>query len=236
MDSGAGFSLQYGRAHGVSINRQLTPVSAMWNLNLIRFLDFYLVFMFVMSIYRRLRQYHDVGKLVLAGPGRWPRLLELVKQHYGVFLTWRTAMPALLAGLLSVVQVLASRLFWPQAQLITGQLIDVWPALLAIAGIGLAMFSVDLYGLVGVGILDRAEMEKYFDQAEYWLRSKTAHVVRVFTFGRVNPRRMVADEVRKALLDVAQMLNTSLWWMTVQLGLRIAFGLSIWLTWALAFL
>ena len=128
--------------------------------------------------------------------------------------------------------MLASRLFWPQAQVLTGELVDVWPALVAIASIGLAMLAVDVYGMIDVGTLDRQEMEKYFDQAEYWLRSKTAHVVRVFTFGRINPRRMVADEVRKALVDVAQMLNTSLWWMTLQLGLRIAFGLSVWLTWA----
>ena len=39
-------------------------------------------------------------------------------------------------------------------------------------------------------------LEKYFDQAEYWLRPWTAPVVRVFTFGYINPRQMVATEVR----------------------------------------
>lgn len=204
----------------------------MWTINLIRFLDFYLVFMFIMGTYRRVRQYRDVGRLVLASPGRWPRLLELVKQHYGLFLTWSTIMPALLAGLLSIVQIVSSHSLWPQAQLTTDALVDAWPALIAIGPVGLTMLAVDIYGLLDVGTIDRQETEKYFDQAEYWLRSRTAHVVRVVTLGQINPRRMVADEVRKALMDVAQMLNTSLWWTIAQITLRVAFGLSIWLTWA----
>ena len=60
-----------------------------------------------------------------------------------------------------------------------------------------------------------------------------ATVLRVFTLGFVNPRRMVAVEVQKALLEASRMLNSTLWWVTVQVGLRIAFGLALWLTWAL---
>ena len=89
-----------------------------------------------------------------------------------------------------------------------------------------------MYFLIRVGSFDRAELEKYFDQAEYWLNSATAHVVKVFTFGYVNPRRMVADEVRKALVAAGNLLNTSLWWWNVQIALRFCFGLSLWLTWA----
>ena len=62
---------------------------------------------------------------------------------------------------------------------------------------------------------------------------KAAHVVRVVTFGYVNPHKMVAEEVRKALLAVSDMLNYTLWWMNLQVGLRFGFGLSLWLTWAL---
>ncbi len=98
--------------------------------------------------------------------------------------------------------------------------------------LGLAMVAVDLYGLVRIGQIDRPVMEQYFDQAEYWLRSPASSVVNVVTFGFVNPRRMVADEVRKALVDASGMLNTTLWWVNVQVALRIAFGLTLWLTWA----
>jgi hypothetical protein len=98
--------------------------------------------------------------------------------------------------------------------------------------LGLAMFGVDLYTLMRVGAIPRSEMEKYFDQAEYWLRSHAAHVVRVFTLGFVNPRKMVAEEVRKSLEGASNLLNTTLWWVNLQVGLRFSFGLSLWLTWA----
>ena len=64
------------------------------------------------------------------------------------------------------------------------------------------------------------------------LRSRTAHVVRVVSFGYINPRRVVAAEVEKALVEVGDMLNFTLWWVSLQIGLRIAFGMSLWLTWA----
>ena len=97
----------------------------------------------------------------------------------------------------------------------------------------LAIFDLDLNWLLRVAVIPPAEMENYFDQAEYWLRSKTAHVVRVFTLGYINPRKMVAEEVRKSLIDASNLLNSTLWWVNVQMGLRFSFGLSLWLTWAL---
>jgi hypothetical protein len=57
-------------------------------------------------------------------------------------------------------------------------------------------------------------------------------VVHVVTLGFVNPRKMVAEEVRKSLLDASNLLNTTLWWVNTQMALRISFGLSLWLTWA----
>jgi hypothetical protein len=87
------------------------------------------------------------------------------------------------------------------------------------------------YGVMAIGQFDRREMETYFDQAEYWLRSHTAHVVRIFTLGYINPRHMVGVEVRKALVEASQLLQVNLWWMTVQVGLRVAFGLALWGTW-----
>ena len=74
---------------------------------------------------------------------------------------------------------------------------------------------------------------RYFDEAEYWLRSWTAPVVHFFTFGRINPRQMVRVEVSKALVEASRLINVNLWWITAQTGLRIAYGLSLWLTWAL---
>jgi hypothetical protein len=208
-----------------------------WNLSLIHFLDFYFSFLFLAGTYRRFGQYQSIGKLALTCPGRWPRLLRLIHEHRTIFMTWTTVAPALLALALSIVQIIASRMVWPDAGrpptgLTVGSLVQHWPALLIVVPLGLAMFALDLNSLVRVGVIPHAEMEKYFDQAEYWLRSKTAHVVRVFTLGYINPRKMVAEEVRKALIDAGNLLNTTLWWVNLQMALRFSFGLSLWLTWA----
>jgi hypothetical protein len=212
-------------------------MSGLVSLSLIHVLDFYLMFVFFAGTIRRLDQYRHFLGLVCTVPGRWPKLLRLVQEHRTVLMTWATFLPALLALLLSLVQLLASRLVWPEAGeppdgLTVAAALEHWPALLAIVPLGVAMIGLDVYGFLVVGAIERAELEKYFDQAEYWLCSPSAHVVRVFTLGIVNPRRMVAAEVRKALEGASRMLNTTLWWVTVQLGVRIAFGLSLWLTWA----
>jgi uncharacterized protein (TIGR03000 family) len=202
------------------------------DLNLIRLFDFYLALAFLVSTFVRIRQYEAIVRLVRAVPGRWPRLFQLVRQHHTLFLTWSTALPALVALALSVVHTLACRLVWPHADLRLSDLVELWPVVPLLLLTGGAMIGLDVYFNVSVGAIDRPLLEKYFDQAEYWLRSWAAPVVRVFTFGRINPRKMVAVEVRKALEDASRLLNASLWWWSLQVGLRIAFGLSLWLTYA----
>jgi hypothetical protein len=204
----------------------------MWNLDLIHFFDFYLAVVFLASTYRRIGQYRAVAALAVAVPGRWPRLLQLLNQHRTILLTWSFALPTLLAFGLTALQWLASLYFWHQASLTVGEVMDkpwAWPFL---ATFGAAMVGVDLYCTVVVGEVDRAATEKYFDQAEYWLKSWKAPVVQFFTLGRINPRNMVSVEVQKALVEASRLINSSLWWVTAQLGLRIAFGLSMWLTYA----
>jgi hypothetical protein len=208
------------------------------NLSLIHFLDFYFMFVFLAGTVRRVGQYQSIGNLAVAGPRRWPKLLRLVREHRMVFFTWATAAPALLALGLSVIQLIASRMVWPDAGrppggLTVAKLGEHWAALAVVVPLGLAMLAFDVYALIRIGEIPRTEMEKYFDQAEYWLGSRTAHVVHVVTLGYINPRRMVADEVRKALVAAGDLLNSTLWWVNTQMGLRFSFGLSLWLTWAL---
>jgi hypothetical protein len=208
------------------------------SLNLIHFLDFYFALMFFAGLWRRFGQYQNVARLALSMPGRWPNLMKLVSQYHTLFWTWSMVLPTILALVLWVVQVLMSRLVFqdagtPEDGLSVTRLLEHWPALFVVAPLGIAMFGFDLYSLYLVGRIDRDQLEKYFDQAEYWLKSRTADVVRVVTFGRINPRKMVAVEVEKALVAVADMLNFTLWWVIVQTGLRFAFAVSVWLTWAL---
>jgi hypothetical protein len=203
-------------------------------LNLIHFFDFYLLLLFLISLYVRLRQYSAVVGLVRAVPGRWPKLFQLVKEHRTVFMTWTTLLPAILALSLSLIHMLACRLVWPQANLTVERLMELWPAIPVVTVCGLAMLGVDLVATFWVGEVDRALLEKYFDQAEYWLHSWAAPVVRFFTLGRVNPRMIVAAEVQKALLEASQLLNSTLWWIAVQVSFRVAFGLSLWVTYAVS--
>ncbi len=209
-------------------------MSGLLELRLIRFFGFYLAVMFLLSTWVRLRQYGTIIRLVRSMPNRWPRLLVLVKQHAHIFLTWGTVLPLVLLFAIFTANYLASKWLWPQADDFTlaqlATLYPIWPIVLIF---GAGMIAFDVWGVVSVSVIDQTEMEKYFDQAEYWLRSWTAPVVHIFTFGRINPRQMVAVEVRGALVSSSRMLNSTLWWVVTQAALRIAFGLSLWFAYAL---
>jgi hypothetical protein len=209
-------------------------MSWLHDLRLIPLFNFYLAIFFLVGTLRRLRQYRTFLVLVRTMPNRWPRLLALVRQHWGVFVTWGTVLPlAIMLGLI-LVNWTASTVLWPEAANFTlGDLFGLWPAVPVVLTCGACMFAFDVYGLVRVGVVNREQMEKYFDQAEYWLKSWAAPVVRIFTLGYVNPRKMVAVEVRAALVNASKLINYTLWWVSIQTGLRMAYGLSLWGAWAL---
>jgi hypothetical protein len=203
-----------------------------WRLNLIHLFDLYLAVLCVLAIGRRLEQYQAIGGLLFAGPTRWPRLIRLVQGHRAIFYTGATLRPLLVVGGVWLLQIICSRLIWPQAQLTVGTLPLVWPAVFLLLPLGIAMAAFDGYTLWQVGVINRADLEKQLDQAEFWLCDWKAPVVRVLTFGYVDPRRMVDAEVRKGLELLGGMLNRSLWWVAAQVGLRVSFGVALWLTWA----
>jgi hypothetical protein len=202
------------------------------HVNFIHLFDFYLAAMFVVGTYRRVAQYRAFAGLALGMPGRWPHLFKLVKQFRTIFLTWNTALPSLLALLIWAMQMLASRLIWHDARLSGADLHAQSWTWWVVLPIGAAMLAVDFYFLIYVGAIDQSNIEKNFDQAEHWLRSWHAPAVRFLSLGYVHPRRMVHDEVRKSLVDASNLLNRSLYWTCVQMGLRVLFGLGLWMTWA----
>ena len=207
-------------------------IAARWNLNLINLFGFYLAAMFLLGTLRRFEQYRAIGGIMVAAPGRWPRLLKVMKEHRAIFLTWSTLRPAGLALLLCVVHMIASRAVWPQAHLTAHALFDSWliPPLIVMTMI--PMLAVDVYFLVRVGRIDRVETEYYLDVAEAWLTGWKAAAVRTVTFGAIDPRRKVSEEVQKALSAISNLINRNLYWMSLQVGLRVVFGLTLWLTWA----
>jgi hypothetical protein len=205
----------------------------MTSVNLIRLFDFYLVSMFLLSTLRRLGQYRAVGALMMSAPGRWPRLLQEMRKHRAIFFTWTTLRPAALALALSVVNMLAARVIWPHADLTLADLLHHWYYLPAIIMTLCPMLGIDIYFLVRVGRVDRVETAKYLDQAEHWLTSWKAPVVRFLTLGYVDPRRMVSEEVRNAMTALSDLMNRNFYWMSLQVGMRVIFGLALWSAWAI---
>ncbi len=205
------------------------------SLRLIRLFDFYLILAFFFSTLLRVQQYRTVLAVVRSVPGRWPRLFTLIKQHRSLFLTWGTILPLLLTLALWLTNTGLRRFVLSDGEDLTiDRLLHIWLAVPFLGAAALVMLSFDFYGAVNVSAIDRAMLEKYFDQAEYWLRSWTAPVVNFFTLGYVNPRRIVAVEVRNAVKNASAVINDSLWWMMLQSILRIVFGLALWATFLLS--
>jgi hypothetical protein len=210
-------------------------MSWLLDLKLIPLFELYLLLIMILGVWLRFGQYRAVLGLVAAFPGRWPRLLGLLTEHGRlILLTWRTVLPLLVTLGLLLLQFYAGTSVWPEARLLNvRRLLDVWPALPLVVLTWAGMVWYDVRGALDVGSFDRRELERYFDQAEYWLRSWAAPAVRFFTLGYINPRRLVAAEVQDALVSASGVLSESLWWVARQALLRIACGLSLWATWAL---
>lgn len=201
-------------------------------LNLIRIFDFYVTIMFLISFLRRWRVYWDAIRILVAVRGRWPKLISRLAEHKSLMLNWSFFRPAILAAFITVVQLVCSRMLFPQATLTADQLRVEWRLIPILCVPMIPMLAVDLYFIIRVGRFDHGETVKYLDQAESWLGWK-GPLVRVLTFGIVNPKKLVDEEVRKSLAEMQTTVASSLWWVIVQTGLRFAFGLTLWTMWAL---
>jgi hypothetical protein len=211
-------------------------MSWLLNLSLILLFLVYLTLVFLIGTALRIRDYRHALALILRAPSRWPRLFKLVKQHRSLLVSWRTVLPLILSLALIAAHQLTSTRVWPEAAayLTIGRLGQLWPALLIVAPTGLFMIGLDVYSFTHISPLDRPMLEKHFDQAEYWLKPWTAPVVRIFTFGYINPRKMVTKEVRSALEGASRLMSSALWWVSLQTLSRLAFGLALWGTYAVA--
>jgi len=200
--------------------------------NFFSFLNVYLIVTFVLGTALRIKQYFALVDLVLALPERWPNLSQLLMKHKTLFLTWKTLLPLLITFIIMVVNFIAYMWVWPMAQITPGYLVEHPLPLLYLVPVTAGMLYLDVRAVFSIGVINRAELDPYFDQAEYWLRSWVAPAVKILTFGFVNPRKMVHEEVRKALESVGDQFSEMMWQWALQIGMRLVFGLSLWLTWA----
>src|SRR2546423_15181255 len=111
-------------------DRGFLAMSWLLHLHPIRLFSFYLAFVFIVTTLLNIRDYRHMLGLARSMPGRWPRLLKLIKEHASIFLTWRTASPVLTSLGLLLVQMFVTRVVDPAADNFTGkEMLEVWPVL-----------------------------------------------------------------------------------------------------------
>ena len=203
-------------------------------LDLIDAFTVYLALAFVTGTVLRARNYLAVVGMVSRSAARWPKLRALVKTHWALFLRWPTVVPLALTLLLTAGNTSASQLVWSHARVTPA---DLWAHPTALVGVLLAgglMGFIDFRAVFVFARFDRSGVEAVLDRAEHWLGSWKAPAVRVLSFGLIHPRRIVGEQVRQALVEVALAANGQLWAMSVQIAARFAFCLALWVTWAVA--
>jgi hypothetical protein len=202
--------------------------------NLIHVFGYYLVLTFVTGAILRARNYRAMVGLVYNSADRWPKLRALVATHRAIFLRWPTVLPLVLTLLLTLANAYAAHFVWPHARVSPGDL-PAHPTALAVAALAAGLMGLlDFKAVFVFARLDRAKVEAVLDRAEHWLGSWTAPAVRVLTLGLVHPRRIVGEQVRVALVEAGLAANGALWAMSLQILARFAFGLALWVTWAVA--
>jgi hypothetical protein len=201
-------------------------------MNLIDLLQNYLILIFFLSLFWRYRQYRAMLGIVAEAKHRWPNVCKLVAEHRFIFLTWPTLLPSGMTLALTLIHTVAYNIFWPQAMVRPHDLV-AHPILFIITAVCcIWMVSLDLRANFSTWEFKREDIDPYLDKAEFWLRTPWAPTLRIVSFGYLNPHRIVRDEVYKALTQACFDLNKMMWDWTVQISVRLAFGLSLWLPWA----
>jgi hypothetical protein len=203
-------------------------------LNLIDGFNYYLILAFLLSTGIRIRTYQSIVGLVIACPSRWPKLLKLVKKHRTIFLGWPMLLAVGLAFALMVGNSLAIHLVWTPARVTFEELWGTWLPLVAVILSGGLMLLLDCRAIFSAGHFDRIALEGDLDKAESWLKSWMSPALRMVTFGFVNPRKIVGAEVQRVLVDANWIVIGGMRRMSLRIGMQLAFGLSLWLTWAVA--
>jgi hypothetical protein len=202
--------------------------------NLIDAFSCYLVLTFVTGTILRARNYRAMVGMVYSSSDRWPKLRALVATHRAIFLRWPTVLPLALTLLLTLANAYAAHFVWPHARVTPGDLLAHPAALAAVLAAGGVMGLLDFRSVFVFARIDRAKVEALLDRAEHWLGSWKAPAVRVLSLGLIHPRRIVDEQVRVALVEASLAANGELWAMSLQVLARFAFGLALWVTWAVA--
>ena len=202
--------------------------------NLLEVFNYYLIIAFAVSTVIRLGNYRAILGVIFRFSHRWPKLLGLAKQHRVVFLRWPTLLPIGVTLALMLGNSIAFYFVWSQARVTVGDLWFHWLALLSAMISGGLMVFLDCRAIFRFGVFDRAALEKDLDKAEYWLQSWKGPALRFVTFGLINPRKIVNDQVLDGLVKASLIVNGQMWTWALQIVLRLTFGLVLWMTWTVS--
>lgn len=201
------------------------------DVNLIDAFNYYLIIAFVVGTILRTRNYLAMTRLIYQSKHRWPKLRALAKADWAIFLRWSTVFPMAATLVLTIGNTWASHFVWTDAR-VTFQ--DLWSHSLAFIAVGVTaalMGFLDFKAVFLFAQVDRPTIEAILDRAEHWLVSWKAPAVRVLSLGFIHPRRIVGEQVHQALVDASVGIGGQLWYLSLQIVLRIALGLALWITW-----
>jgi hypothetical protein len=204
------------------------------SINLIIALNYYLALAFVVGTVLRVQNYRAILGMISQSSARWPKLRVLAHSHRAVFLRWPTVLPVAVTLVLAAANAGASYFVYSHARVSPA---DLWAHPGGLVAVGLTaglMGFFDFRSVFVFGRFDRPAVEAVLDRAEHWLVSWKAPAVRFLTAGLVNPRGIVGEQVRLALVDASLSVNGQLWVISAQIVARAAYCLALWVTWVVA--
>ncbi len=201
-------------------------------INLMVTYERYLVLTFILSVLLRFRQYKSNLQFALQFPQQWPGVLEVIKQHSTIFLTWTTLLPVGLTLAVLLSHTVCYRLIWSEASVTPQMLKGDFLVLALLIPVSLWMIFLDLKGLFNTSQMDIAEIEKTLSQGEFALTSKALGALRFASFGLFNPRKLVENRVADSMQNIRLALLVQLRKWSFHTAVRITFGFLLWLSYA----
>lgn len=188
----------------------------------------YLILTFVLSLMLRFRQYQNNVRFAWAVPHYWPNVLEVIKKHSSIFVTWTTILPVAITFGILLSHTVCYRLIWSEA-VVTPEGLREHPVVATfLLPVSLWMIVLDVTTLFRASQMDFTEIERNLAKGEFALTSRALSALRFASFGLFNPRKLVENRVADSLHGVRLALLAQLRAWSFHTAVRISFGFLLW--------
>ncbi|QDT36086.1 hypothetical protein Pan189_04410 [Stratiformator vulcanicus] len=200
--------------------------------DLLSLYEYYLVLVLIVNVGLRLNYYRNCVAFAREFPDRWPRMLEIIKEHGVSAIDLSILVPVALAFAMALIHSICNHFVWGYATLPISEVFGHPLCGILIVGLAGVMLYNDWLVLRRTSTLDRAETDPVLNQGELASHPTIDWASRTFTFGRFSTRRMVEERVEETLTEhAAEMAERMKGWM-FRSAIRLAFGLTCWMVWA----